>query len=133
MKVVISICHGGFSLSHDGTLAYLAKKGITVYPEGKKYHLVPPDQRMDVSTMDWNSMTEEQRYAWNKAYSKTVFYDYDLDRTDPELVAVVQELGDKANGRCAELKVVDIPDDVEWQIEEYDGSEWVAEKHRIWR
>ena len=28
---------------------------------------------------------------------------------------------------------VEIPDDVEWQIEEYDGSEWIAEKHRIWR
>jgi hypothetical protein len=45
---------------------------------------------------------------------------------------VVLELGEAANGRCAELKVVEIPDDVEWQIEEYDGLEWVAEKHRTW-
>jgi hypothetical protein len=61
-----------------------------------------------------------------------VFYEYDLDRTDPDLVAVVQELGKEAEGSCAELKIVEIPDDVEWQIEEYDGSEWVAEKHRTW-
>ena len=27
---------------------------------------------------------------------------------------------------------VSIPDDVEWQIEEYDGMEWVAEAHRTW-
>jgi len=30
------------------------------------------------------------------------------------------------------LKIVDIPDGVEWEIEEYDGMEWVAEKHRTW-
>jgi hypothetical protein len=28
---------------------------------------------------------------------------------------------------------VDIPDDVKWEIEEYDGNEWVAEVHRTWR
>jgi hypothetical protein len=36
------------------------------------------------------------------------------------------------NGDFAELKVVEIPDDVQWQIEEYDGKEWIAEKHRTW-
>jgi hypothetical protein len=61
-----------------------------------------------------------------------VFYDRDLARDDPDLVAVVEELGNQANGRHAELKVVDIPDDVNWCIEEYDGREWVAERHRTW-
>jgi hypothetical protein len=32
----------------------------------------------------------------------------------------------------AELKVVESPDDVEWEIEEYDGIEWIAEVHRTW-
>jgi hypothetical protein len=36
-------------------------------------------------------------------------------------------------GSFSELKIVNIPDDVEFQIEEYDGNEWVAEKHRVWR
>lgn len=26
----------------------------------------------------------------------------------------------------------EVPDDVQWQIEEYDGREWVAETHRTW-
>jgi len=30
----------------------------------------------------------------------------------------------------ANLQIVNIPDDVEFEIEEYDGMEWVAEKHR---
>jgi hypothetical protein len=45
---------------------------------------------------------------------------------------VVEEMGENVNTRFSELKVVEIPNDVEWQIEEYDGAEWVAEKHRTW-
>jgi hypothetical protein len=48
------------------------------------------------------------------------------------LIQVVEELGEKASGRFADLKVVEIPDDVEWQIDEYDGLEWVSERHRTW-
>ena len=58
---------------------------------------------------------------------------YDIERNNQYLVRVVEELADDANGRFAELKVVDIPDEVEWQLEEYDGKEWIAEKHRTWR
>ena len=36
------------------------------------------------------------------------------------------------NDGYSELKVVEIPDDVEYDIQEYDGNEWVAEKHRTW-
>ena len=54
------------------------------------------------------------------------------DRTNINLVECVEKLGEEANGAFAELKVVDIPDDVEWEIEEYDGMEWVFEKHRVW-
>jgi hypothetical protein len=48
------------------------------------------------------------------------------------LVSVVREMGTAANGESANLSIVKIPANVEWQIEEYDGREWVAEKHRIW-
>jgi hypothetical protein len=55
-----------------------------------------------------------------------------IKRNDPDLVRVVEELGTAANNWAANLRVVDIPDDVEWDIEEYDGLEWVAESHRTW-
>ena len=58
--------------------------------------------------------------------------EYDLDRDDPYLVKVVTDLGMGANGTYANLKVVTIPGDVDWEIGEYDGMEWVAEKHRTW-
>jgi hypothetical protein len=59
-------------------------------------------------------------------------FKYSEDRTNPELIRVVKKLGKDADGECAELKIVKIPNDIEWFIEEYDGNEWVSEKHRIW-
>lgn len=56
----------------------------------------------------------------------------DLPRDDPRLVAAVEKLGEAASGRYAQLTVVELPDSVDWQVEEYDGSEWIAEKHRTW-
>jgi hypothetical protein len=62
------------------------------------------------------------------------FYNIPLDRrTDPELVRVVEELGGAADGAHAKLKVVEIPDGVEFDIDEYDGIESIHERHQSWR
>lgn len=55
-----------------------------------------------------------------------------LERHDPDLIKVVEELGEKANGRHAKIEIIEIPDGIEYEIEEYDGVEWVAEEHRTW-
>jgi hypothetical protein len=60
------------------------------------------------------------------------FHVSDIARDDPLLIKVIRELGPAADGLHAELKIIEIPADVEWQIGEYDGNEWVAEKHRTW-
>jgi hypothetical protein len=141
-QIVINTCYGGFSLSHEATLVYLSKRGIQVWPEANDrfgsiipftYYLVPPEKRISGSPDNWHDMTMEQRQAHNAAYSETVFYDRDVARDDPDLVSTVLGLGSAANGSFAELKVVAVPDDVQWYIEEYDGQEWVAETHRTWR
>ena len=59
-------------------------------------------------------------------------YEYGQNRDDPNLVRCVEELGVKANDHYSCLKVVEIPDDVEWHIAEHAGREWVAENHRTW-
>lgn len=62
------------------------------------------------------------------------FYDWEIDRNDPILIQVVEQMGvDDAGGRYACLKIVEVPDDVEWEVAERDGKEWVAECHRTWR
>ena len=69
-------------------------------------------------------------YKDDKVYH---FDSSDKGRADPILVQVVEELGNAANDRFAQLAVVEIPDGVEFEISEYDGREHVAEAHRTWR
>lgn len=54
-------------------------------------------------------------------------------RTNPKLVEVVERLGsERASGHFAKLKVIEIPDGIDWVIDDYDGIETVHEKHRSW-
>lgn len=112
--IVISVKHGGFGLSHDAQLAYLDRAGIA-------YEFEPRDDRYSNTTQGPYIMVNGNQW-----------YEDTISRDDPALVAVVREMGEAANGRHADLKVVTIPADVDWQIDEYDGWEWVAEVHRTW-
>ena len=140
MKVVINRCYGGFGLSHEAVMRYFEIKGITVYPEQDKDHwefwtywIVKPEDRVESKEGEaFYSMSMEDRAAYNKKRSEQSVYERDIARHDPALVQVVEEMGDKANGTYAKLEVVEIPDDVQWDIEEYDGMERVAEQHRTW-
>jgi hypothetical protein len=53
-----------------------------------------------------------------------VFYEGSLDRHDPALVQVVEELGDAASGFCGNLQIEEIEGSL-YRISEYDGSESV--------
>jgi len=57
---------------------------------------------------------------------------WDISRTDPILVAMVEENSNLYSGSLSQLRVVEIPDDVDWEISDYDGREHIAEKHRTW-
>jgi hypothetical protein len=67
---------------------------------------------------------------YNLEYRETIA------RDDPLLVKAVKELigtyADSPHSTYIDLAIIKIPDGVEWQIDEYDGQEWVAEKHRTW-
>lgn len=137
MKIVINDCYGGFSLSDKAVHLLAQKKGLTLYPEKASFGLitywtVPPEQRPSEPQVPWVDQSLEERQAYNQAYGNSTFSNRPENRADPDLVAVVEELGKEADGAYASLSVVEIPDNVEWQIEEYDGIEWVAEKHRTW-
>lgn len=112
--IVINQAYGGFGLSHDARLSYLKKSGITY------------------SLEDREDRDSTQRYGPRIMINGVAWHDNDIDRDDPNLVAVVRELGEKASGGYADLVVITIPADVKWEIDEYDGREWVSEKHRVW-
>ncbi len=133
-KVVINHCFGGFSLSHEAIMRYAEIKGITLYVSAEasgypSYYLCPPEEYVRISDEESFNPVSPERFARSNAL---YFSDRNIERNDPALVQVVEEMGESANGSCANLAVVEIPDDVEWHIHEYDGNEHVAENHRTW-
>jgi len=140
MKVVINRCYGGFGVSHEGMLRYFEIKGQKVWPEQGTdywkhwtYWTVSPENRPESKEGDaFYAMSMAERQDYNRVYSNLTVYERDIERNDPALVQMVEELGEKADGEYAELTIVEIPDGVSWDIAEYDGMERVEEKHRSW-
>jgi len=112
--VVINACHGGFGLSHKARVLYLDRS------------------RVDYTIEDRESRFSTQKFGPAIMVNGEMHNDRDIARDDPVLVSVVHELGERAWGVHAELKIVEIPASVKWQIDEYDGWEWIAEVHRRW-
>ena len=139
MKIVINGSYGGFSLSNAAMLTYGEIKGITLYPEIANppysttvFYTVPKEQRVKPLVGGWDDQSLEDRIAYNQRYSDSVLDDRDIPRDCLALVRTVEELGENSNGPHAHLQVVEIPDGVDWIIQEHDGREWIAEKHRTW-
>lgn len=114
MKVVINSDFGGFGLSDEAIREYAKKKGFTLVEE------------------------KQDQFGFTYFYigevsENNLFWDRDIERNDADLVEIVERLGSAANGKFSSLKIVEVPDEVKWTIEEYDGLEHVAEEHRTWR
>jgi hypothetical protein len=133
MKVVINRCFGGFGLSPLAVKEYLKRKGKECFcydnsfsEKMKKVDIENANLFVIYSTKDLG-----EEITWEEL-KESYFRERDIPRNDADLVEVVKLLKDKADGRCASLKIVEIPDDVEWDISEYDGLETVEEKHISW-
>lgn len=60
-------------------------------------------------------------------------YTYYNMRTAPELIELIEEKGSEyCSGSMAQLEVVEIPDNIDWYIDHYDGIETIEEVHRSW-
>lgn len=138
MKVVINTCFGGFGLS-DAAYEELIKLGVPVrkYVEQVRgedglYKEEPLNEGKVIFDRDLTespSGLEKSMRALSGRYWESWV---DEDRANPLLVQVVEKLGLEAWGKYSELRVVEIPDGVEFEIAEYDGLEHIAEKHRKW-
>lgn len=155
-EIVINKRHGGFGLSPLATREYLKLKGKKCYfyidirydRSSPSYLITDPTEehvykRISMKDAEKSFVT----YTFTRDFGKTFtgkfpetekfpdgdyFYDADVERDDPDLVKVVKKLGKKANDDCAELEIVEIPDDVKWEINDYDGWETIHERHRSW-
>lgn len=111
MKIVLNRCFGGFSISKKAA-EFMANNGC----ERAKKEL---------------EESERQDGHWyGFGFVKGVSGGY--DRTSEHLVLAVETLGKEANGDLSSLVVVEIPDGIDYYIDEYDGMETVREHHRSW-
>ena len=78
------------------------------------------------------SSEAESKYKELAGITDPNFYSRRIPRDDEHLIAVVELMGAEASNKYSDMKIVDVPDDVNWYVEEDDGKEWVAERHRTW-
>jgi hypothetical protein len=138
MKVVINKCYGGFGLSPEAAL-WLNEKGYN--GEGFK---TPVEEYYggkydDDSLLGYKKRLSEWREYLENPTKKNLFLTVftpdekfvltgrHVERNHPLVIQCVETLGESASDRCSKLAIVEIPDGVQYVIEEYDGYEHIAE------
>lgn len=114
MEIVVNRCFGGFGVSRKA-VEFMAEKGN----EQAKAEL-------DKILSGEGGSYFDSYYGYSKKFSS------EYNRTDPDLISAVKTLKGEANSRFSELEVIEIPDDIEWEIDNYDGMETIHEQHRSW-
>jgi hypothetical protein len=145
MKVAYNDCFGGFSLSPLAETEYRAKKGVILtwykgvgsypYKSYKKIADVSALSERDYSSFDLIASNADLGDEVKEIPNDSFFYESwygDKDRSDPDLIEVIERLGEKANGSFARLAIKEIPDGVRFEITEYDGSEDVVPPRTNW-
>lgn len=136
-KVILNKCFGGFDVSKEAYMLYAKKKGLTLYLYESEFinrkfiYKKVNDDKSIFRHYFIKDMGDNVEIS-NEDYEKYCLYLKDEHREDPILIEVVEELGEKASGRFGNLKVVEIPDDLEYVIDEYDGIETLHQKVKEW-
>lgn len=131
MKIVLNRQYGGFDLSHETIMLLAKKQGIELFVYYNKSnngniftkeptHSVwgPHYLLKDFGDEYFVDSREDNIDWWNSFYSYT-----QIDRTDPLLIEVIEELGNIANTHLSTLEIFEIPNGSFYEIINYDGYE----------
>ena len=134
MKVILNKCFGGFDVSDAAYELYAKKKGIALYwyvQNENGCYFSRDDKSGRVLkycfTEDFGDNPKRDDIDWDK-----MLYLNSEKREDKVLIEVVEELGDVASGSFGELVVVEIPDDMNYVIDDYDGIETLHARVEVW-
>lgn len=132
-KVAYNTCFGGFGLSHAATMRYAELKGVKIYPfvDVRMADNKPMDtkEKYRLATAKEADTQLCVHYCTTPEFSNDTYYstwDMYQDRNDPILIQVIEELGEKANGQCAKIKLEELEAGTLYRIDEYNGRESVA-------
>jgi hypothetical protein len=129
---------GGFDLSNKAIKRLLELMGKECYfYKQTKFHFECGENQYTRCDETDNGIlvlvsTKDLGKKIDKNPNEDYFYYGNLERTNPCLIQTIEELGEEASGRFGNVQIVDIPDDIEWTISDYDGLETVEEVHRSW-
>jgi hypothetical protein len=136
MKLAINRKFGGFSVSVKGMLEIAKRKGLKVYPyiESSDFsmfsgHYVKETKICSNELIVYYLLKDVGDEFEGDIYNDVPRWEFNpsdyKNRTDPDLIATIESLGEEANGKFGELKVVEIPDGFDYEINDYDGLESV--------
>lgn len=135
-KVILNKDFGGFDISKKGYELYAKKKGLDLYMYETEFK---GKNCFYKKTNDDALLTQyfTKDFGDNIDISEEDYRNYSLyldggHREDPILIEVVEELKEKANGKYSELKIVEIPDDLDYVIDNYDGIETLHQRVQEW-
>jgi len=140
VKLVVNRCYGGFGINHRGRIAYAKEKGIKLYlwlhrdAVSSDYATLKEAVESANSGNGWAmcsivySTVPKSKYTGTEGIN---WYDNEI-RSDPALIKVVETMGKDCFDEHAKLEVIEIPDDICYDIDEHDGYETVHETHRSW-
>lgn len=142
MKVILNKCYGGFGVSKEAYKLYCKKIGKTAYFYKDEYIGNGVVNFYRITDADFAEYNFSSFYCITKDYENKVNY-HNIDKLDilylnteyrenTILIEVVEELGEKANGKYAQLEIVDIPNGMNYEIDDYDGIETLRPNVPTW-
>lgn len=126
MKILINGCYGGFGLS-NAVFEWLIKN-----KNWKCIEVIDDVSDEFVKQQKANCY----RYSKNCKYKSLAGNYYFVgkgERTNKDIIEAVETLGvEAASASLASLKIVEIPDGTNYEIDDYDGIETIHEVHQSW-
>ena len=136
--VKVAVCRGigGFHLTHTAIVELARRKGWNLWWKMEDLYY------QFYGGMTWEQIIEDhgghepsgilnyyidyvdEIYRENSWFLPHIDHQY---RTDPDLISVIEEIGQE------DIHIIEVPDDVDWYIEECEtGYEIIRERHRTW-
>lgn len=150
-KVIINKCFGGYGFEPFTIQKYAEAKGAQLfwYTRDYTYDAGRLKEKWNRTTIDeiekqgglrmgnWpliEDMGDSFIFEWEGEMFDRLVYQLPTNgesRTDPVLIDIIEKYGDKNRHGCHAPTVIEVPDGVEWVVDEYDGMESLHEAHRI--